>query len=184
MCAWRSRRGRVRQARQNTEIASVGVSPPIFFSFVLSVLASVMPGLDPGIHAEVTLVQCFHRHLPASRQHGPPGQSPVGTNQRVRVVAFHGSGAKARRENEIARSSIRHPEVAAKGTHRASAMGSRSGHRRATARASWADHPSRLAASRQAPQDNGMTSDLTYSPVPLFPAAGHPSPPRGDYLEG
>ena len=26
--------------------------------------------------------------------------------------------------------------------------------------------------------------DLTYSPVPLFPAAGHPSPPRGDYLEG
>src|SRR6516165_4573829 len=29
-----------------------------------------------------------------------------------------------------------------------------------------------------------MTSDLTSPPVPLFPAAGHPSPPRGDYLEG
>ena len=29
-----------------------------------------------------------------------------------------------------------------------------------------------------------MTSDLTSPPIPLFPAAGHPSPPRGDYLEG
>jgi hypothetical protein len=29
-----------------------------------------------------------------------------------------------------------------------------------------------------------MMIDLTSSLVSLFPTAGHPSPPRGDYLEG
>ena len=58
MCAWRSRRGRARQARLNTEIASVGVSPPnLFLSFPF--VPFVIAGLDPAIHAEVTLEKRF-----------------------------------------------------------------------------------------------------------------------------
>jgi hypothetical protein len=52
----------------------------------------------------------------------------------------------------LAAENFRHPEVAAKGTHRACAMGSRCGPRRATAEAA---HPSRLAAAPLAPQDDG-----------------------------
>ena len=51
MCAWRSRRGRTRKARQKS-LASVGVSPPnLFFRSFPFVIA----GLDQAIHAEVTL---------------------------------------------------------------------------------------------------------------------------------
>src|SRR5215831_7830554 len=52
-------------------LASVGVSPPTF-SFVRSVLSFVMPGLDPGIHAETKLAQRFPpsvRQLRVSMDH-------------------------------------------------------------------------------------------------------------------
>jgi hypothetical protein len=49
-------RGRARQARLNTNCVCRRFASDIF-SFVLS--PSVMPGLDPGIHAEVTLEKRF-----------------------------------------------------------------------------------------------------------------------------
>jgi hypothetical protein len=69
------------------------------FSFVLPF---VIAGLDPAIHAEASLAQCFppsprQRHV--SMDHrimsgGDESESGV-------TVALHSSGAKARRENEI-----------------------------------------------------------------------------------
>jgi hypothetical protein len=66
-CAFRRRRGRARRHGIIT-FASVGVSPPnLFRSFPF-----VIAGLDPAIHAEVTLLQRFHRRCLAAAQHGPP----------------------------------------------------------------------------------------------------------------
>jgi hypothetical protein len=45
------RHGRIR-------IASVGVPPPNPFFRSFPFFAFVMPGLDPGIHAEASLAQC------------------------------------------------------------------------------------------------------------------------------
>jgi hypothetical protein len=80
MCAWRSRRGRARQARQKS-LASVGVSPPIFF---LSFFPFVIAGPDPAIHAEVTLEKRFPpsvclRHVSMDHRHRRPQDAVLRT---------------------------------------------------------------------------------------------------------
>jgi hypothetical protein len=91
------------QGAADNSIASVGVSPPIFF-FVLSFFFFVMPGLDPGIHADAALTKCFHRLFARYASAWTAGSSPtVTTSESAVTMAFHSSGAQTRRENEKTR---------------------------------------------------------------------------------
>src|SRR5690348_8755700 len=125
MCASRLRRGRVRQARQKS-LASVGVSPPnLFRSFPF--VQFVIAGLDPAIHAEaepaqrnppalVGVTSAWTTGIGVRRTPFCERLCPVVTISESGVtVAFHNSGAKARRENEILFSS---PRCAGRGRER------------------------------------------------------------------
>jgi hypothetical protein len=91
------------QGAAELDLASVGVSPPIFF-FVLSFFFFVMPGLDPGIHADAALTKCFHRLFARYASAWTAGSSPtVTTSESAVTMAFHSSGAQTRRENEKTR---------------------------------------------------------------------------------
>jgi len=68
---------------------------------------SAMPGLDPGIHAEASPAQRFHRRSGTSRPHGPPDQCSGDGSENGVTVAWHSSGAKTRRDNG---SSLRAPQ--------------------------------------------------------------------------
>jgi hypothetical protein len=63
MCAWRSRRGRARLARQNTNCVCRRFASESFLSFVPFV-----------IRAEAALAKRCHQRSGASHQHGPPGK--------------------------------------------------------------------------------------------------------------
>src|ERR1700745_1456128 len=112
MCASRLRRGRARQARPK-RLSSVGGSPPNFF-LVLSRLASLaLPGLARKIHAEaepaqrnppalVGVTSAWTTGIGVRRTPFCERLCPVVTISESGVtVAWHSSGAKARRENEI-----------------------------------------------------------------------------------
>jgi hypothetical protein len=91
-------------ARQNTALRLSAFRFRIFVFFFFSFFpvrpSFVMPGLDPGIHAEVTLTKRFHRRSGRGASAWTTGSSPVVTISESRVtVAWHSSGAKARREN-------------------------------------------------------------------------------------
>src|SRR6516225_2746351 len=115
MCASRLRRGRARLARRTT-VASVGVSPPIF-SFVLCFLSvrhcrakgakRRLQLKAPAIHA---VVRHFKRFPPSvcllelrmdHRQRRPKDavlRTAMSGGDESETVAWHSSGAKARRE--------------------------------------------------------------------------------------
>ncbi len=96
MCAWRFPGAAVSVRHGRRSLASVGVSPPFFF-----VLSFVIAGLDPAIHAEVTLANaptgiCL---LQLSMDHRV---KPGGDESKSGVtVAWHSSDAQPHRENEI-----------------------------------------------------------------------------------
>ena len=96
MCACRCRRGRGR-SHGRILIASVGVSLPNLFLFrSFPFVPFVMPGLDPGIHAEASLAQCFPPALVGVTSVWTTASSAV----RLLTVPWHSSGVKARREND------------------------------------------------------------------------------------
>ncbi len=79
---------------RHKSFASVGVSPPnLFRSFPF-----VIAGLDPAIHAEVTLAQRFPPAL-CMRRFSMDHRIKSGGDE-SETVAWHSSGAKARCENE------------------------------------------------------------------------------------
>jgi len=101
MCACRLQARPWPKPRQNTTIASVGVSPPNLFSYFSFVLSrSSLPDFDPAIHAEVALVRRYHGRLAACISAWTTGSKSGGDEPESAVtVAFNSSGAKARREN-------------------------------------------------------------------------------------
>jgi len=103
--------------------ASVGVSPPNLF---LSFFPSSGRGIAvrgtasfhspmPGIHAELTLAQRTPPALGRGSSAWTTGSKSLGDESESGLtVAWHSSGAKARRENEIFISSL--PGMAVRGT--------------------------------------------------------------------
>ncbi len=99
------------QGAAELDLASVGVSPPNF-SFVLSF---VIAGLDPAIHAEISLAERFHQRLRRLKlrmdhRHRRPKDAVLrtamsgGDESEIGVtVASHTSDAKSHRENAVVR---------------------------------------------------------------------------------
>src|SRR5581483_11515563 len=90
--------GRTRKARQNSTLR-LSAFRLRFFLFVLSF---VIAGLDPGIHAEASLAQRFHRRLRRLKLRMDHRIKSGGDeSESVVTVASHSSDAKSHRENGI-----------------------------------------------------------------------------------
>jgi hypothetical protein len=110
MCASRLRRGRARYGTAEDDLASVGVLlPTFFFRSLFPFLPFVIAGLDPAIHGEATLAQCFPPALVRVASAWTTGIASEG--RRSRTAMSGGSGLRvwlgiARMPKRIARTAL------------------------------------------------------------------------------